>query len=212
MSACAISNSLDKGNREEREALYMKTISGYSKQEQKLFPILLAHTVMVLEENPEQDFLGELFMSLNLGSHWKQQIFTPYSVCQLMSNITLVDIIERIKSNGVFAINDSACGAGATLIAAINVARQRLEKENLNFQNHIFITAQDIDFIAAMMCYIQISLLGVAGYVKVGNTLTDPITSNDDITNYWFTPMYFSQVWDMRRALKNLKECLNYGN
>lgn len=204
MLACSISNSLDKNNYEHREKLYMDTISSYDKPEQKLFPELAAHTVMALEKNPEQDFLGSLFMELNLGDHWKQQVFTPYDVCQLMSDITAEDISKQVNNSGIVTFNDSACGAGATLIAAINKARLQLTEEHLNFQNHVLITAQDIDFTAAMMCYIQISLLGAAGYVKVGNSLTDPMTPNDDTENYWFTPMYFSDVWVTRRLLRNL--------
>lgn len=52
------------------------------------------------------------------------------------------------------------------------------------------------------MCYIQISLLGVAGYIKVGNALTKPMTPGDSMENYWFTPMYFSDVWHTRRTIR----------
>ena len=76
---------------------------------------------------------------------------------------------------------------------------KQLEKANLNYQNHLLVVAQDIDETVALMCYIQLSLLGVAGYVKVGNSLTEPMTDNDDKENYWFTPMYFSNVWVLRR-------------
>ena len=99
----------------------------------------------------------------------------------------------------VIFINDPCCGAGATLIAGIHAARKQLEKANLNYQNHLLIIAQDIDETVALMCYIQLSLLGVAGYVKVGNSLTEPMTDNDNKENYWFTPMYFSNVWVLRR-------------
>ena len=92
-----------------------------------------------------------------------------------------------------------SCGAGATLIAGIHAARKQLEKTNLNYQNHLLVVAQDIDETVALMCYIQLSLLGVAGYVKVGNSLTEPMTGNDNKENYWFTPMYFSNVWVLRR-------------
>lgn len=205
MSACALSNPVDKQHYNEREALYMKTIKQYSKQEQKLFPELFAHTVMALEDNPEQDFLGSIFMELDLGNDAKGQIFTPYHVCQLMAEITMDDTVKQVNDNGYFTINDPACGAGATLIAGIHAARKALEKENLNFQNHILVVAQDIDWTVALMCYIQLSLLGVAGYVKIGNSLTEPMTSNDSTENYWFTPMYFSQVWTMRRLFHNDK-------
>ena len=34
-----------------------------------------AIVVEALERNPEQDFLGELYMELELGNHWKGQVF-----------------------------------------------------------------------------------------------------------------------------------------
>ena len=52
------------------------------------------------------------------------------------------------------------------------------------------------------MCYIQLSLLGVAGYIKIANTLTEPMDSKDTLEKYWFTPIYFSGVWTVRRLLK----------
>lgn len=52
------------------------------------------------------------------------------------------------------------------------------------------------------MCYIQLSLLGVAGYIKVGNSLTEPMCSDDSLENYWFTPIYCSDVWAIRRLFK----------
>lgn len=111
------------------------------------------------------------------------------------------DVAERVNKDGYITLNDSCCGAGATLIAGINFARKRLEKANLNYQNHILVSAQDIDTVVALMCYIQLSLLGVAAYVKVGNSLTEPMTANDSLDNYWFTLMYYSQIWSMRRLL-----------
>lgn len=209
MFACSISNPLDKTNYDEREKMYMKTIRKYNKQEQAIFPELAAHTVMALEENPEQDFLGGIFMELNLGNGSHGQFFTPYHVCDLMAKVAMGDgVIKEVKEKGYITINDSCCGAGATLIAGIHEARRQLEKENLNFQNHVLIVAQDIDMTVALMCYIQISLLGVAGFVKVGNTFTEPICDGDSTENYWFTPMYFSDTWRMRRAFHKMDELL----
>lgn len=75
----------------------------------------------------------------------------------------------------------------------------------MNYQNHVLVVAQDIDETVALMCYIQLSLLGVAGYVKVGNSLTEPMVSGDTTKNYWFTPMYFANVWTARRMLQNTR-------
>ena len=173
MFACSLSNPLDKEHP--------------------------AQTVLALEENLEQDFLGSIFMSLNLGDGHNGQIFTPYHVCELMAEMTMDDVVKKVEQDGYISINDPCCGAGATLIAGIHAARKQLEKANLNYQNHLLVVAQDIDETVALMCYIQLSLLGVAGYVKVGNSLTEPMTDNDNKENYWFTPMYYSNVWVLRR-------------
>lgn len=199
MYACALSNPVDKEHYDERESLYLRIIKKYNKQEQPLFSELAAHTVMALEENPEQDFLGSIFMSLNLGNQHNGQFFTPYHVCELMAEVTMQDVVSKIEKDGIITINDPCCGAGATLIAGIHAARKRLEKAGYNYQNHVLVVAQDIDMTVALMCYIQLSLLGVAGYIKIGNSLTDPITENDSKENYWFTPMYFFPTWSMRR-------------
>ena len=73
-------------------------------------------------------------------------------------------------------------------------------------------SGQDIDETVALMCYIQLSLLGVAAYIKVGNALTEPMTTADLLENYWFTPMYFSDVWAMRRAVQQMDRLLQKGN
>lgn len=204
MFACAISNSVDNAHFDERENIYLKTINKYNKTEQKPFPELAAETVMALDQNSEQDFLGQMFMDLNLGNKSGCQFFTPYHVSELMAKITLGDIIKKVEAEGYISISDSCCGGGAMLIAAVNEAKKILEKNCFNFQNRVFVVAQDIDRTAALMCYIQLSLLGVAGYVKIGNSLTEPICDGDSLENYWFTPMYFSEVWTFRRLFHNV--------
>lgn len=204
MYACALSNPVDREHYKEREALYLRLIKKYNKQEQPLFSELAAHTVMALEENPEQDFLGSIYMSLNLGNQHNGQFFTPYHVCELMAEISMHDAVAQIEKDDYITINDPCCGAGATLIAGVHAARKRLEKAGYNYQNHVLVVAQDIDQTVALMCYIQLSLLGVAGYIKVGNSLTDPMTKDDSKENYWFTPMYFFPTWLMRRLLGGL--------
>ncbi len=208
MAACTISNAVDKIHYDEREELYLRTIKKYSKEEQMLFPELFAHVVMALEENPEQDFLGDLYTELGLNSKEHRQIFTPYHVCHLMAEVTFGDLVSQVEEKGVVEIHDCCCGAGATLIAATNVAKSKLEKAGLNFQNHILVTGQDIDYVVAMMCYIQLSLLGVAGYFKVGNALTEPMTNNDSLDNYWFTPMYYFPIWHYRRVWHNIDKLI----
>lgn len=206
--ACTISNSVDKLHFDEREKTYLQIINKYNEQERELFPKLFAYVVVALEENPEQDFLGDIYTELGLNSKEHKQIFTPYHICHFMAEITFDDLAAQVEKNGVVEIHDCCCGAGATLIAASNVAKYKLEKADLNYQNHILVTGQDIDYLVAMMCYIQLSLLGMAGYFKVGNALTDPMTDNDNLENYWFTPMYFFPVWHYRRVWSSIDQLM----
>ena len=198
--ACSLSNVVDKAHWDERESRYLQIIQRYNEQEQQAFPELAAYTVMALDSNPEQDFLGSIFMELELGNDSGGQFFTPYSICELMAKITMADVEERIKTNGVVTIHDPCCGAGATIIAGFHEARRKLEKVGRNAQHHVLVAAQDIDETVALMCYIQLSLLGIAGYVKVGDSISDPISTEDNGKGYWYTPMYFSEIWTWRRV------------
>ena len=60
----------------------------------------------------------------------------------------------------------------------------------MNFQKYIYVCGQDINQLIALMCYIQLSLIGVVGYVSVGDSL---LNTENAIQNCWFTPMYFLQ-------------------
>lgn len=80
MFACSLSNPVDKFHYEEREKRYLKIIKKYNKREQEQFPELAAYVVMALEENPEQDFLGSIFMELNLGDKSNSQ-FLLHIMC-----------------------------------------------------------------------------------------------------------------------------------
>ena len=215
MTAIAISNRFEirpdvKQNRERR---YLDIIGQYSKSEQAIFPELVAILVMALEREPEQDFLGEMFMALELGSHWKGQFFTPYSVCKAMAQITvnMDDAKGRIEKNGWFSVHDPACGAGATLIAT----RNHMVLAGIG-STQAFFVGQDIDRTAAMMCYVQLSLLGCAGYVVIADTLMHPVTGPllwPNLTEYqdaWFMPQNFTDpVWVLR-WMKSLRTGKDY--
>lgn len=211
MFACALSNRFDRAHFEARESMYMKIISKYNEQERKVFPALCADVVEALSENPAQDFLGSVYMELELGNSHAGQFFTPYCVCEMMASVTGCNYASMVLDKGWCAINDCACGAGATLIAACHEASKQLAIFGRNWQNCILVTAQDIDFSVGMMCYIQLSLIGAAGYVKIGNTITDPMCAGDSKDNYWYTPMYFSDVWHWRRVWRSM-DALMEGN
>ena len=206
MFAIALSNAVDSRYRTEREAMYKRIIEKYEKTERMVFPELVEDVVNAFDADSEQDFLGSAYMELELGNHWIGQFFTPYDICRCMAEITTGDVVEQINRDGFVTPNDCACGAGATLIAAVNQIEKQLfeAKSPLRWQNHVLVTAQDLDFTTGMMCYIQLSLLGCAGYIKIGNTLTGPMHDGDDPTAYWYTPGYFSSVWQLRRIFRSM--------
>lgn len=204
--ACSLSNATDRtsGRYEQREREYEQCIKRLETVEAPAK--LMAIIVMALEKNPEQDFLGKIFMNLNLGNHWKGQFFTPYNVCRMMSEVTCGEIDSQIEEKGYISVCDPACGAGATLIASANT----MKRSKYNFQDHVLFVGQDIDRIAGLMCYIQLSLLGCAGYICIANTLTNPLTGHvlfpqeNEGQELWRTPMFQSDVWAWRRLFNSL--------
>lgn len=169
--ACTLANSVDKTlpRHTAREKEYAECIDrlGGVEKPAKCFAIV----VEALERNPDQDFLGKLYMSLELGNHWKGQFFTPYNVCECMAGITINDNMQTLEKQEWISINDPACGAGATLIAAANI----FHRKKINYQTQVLFTANDVDRVVAQMCYIQLSLLGCPGWVAVANTISNPV-------------------------------------
>ena len=66
------------------------------------------------------------------------------------------------------------------------------------------------DYILLHAC--SISLLGLAGFIKIGNSITDPMSTDDSSEKYWYTPMYFSDVWSTRRMLRQINKLFGKGD
>ena len=106
MSAIAIANTMGGPQVKAREEMYRSRAEKYSAKELEVFADMLLEVVAELERDPEQDFLGELFMALGLGNEWKGQFFTPYSVCRAMSAMTYApDMTARIEKQGWVSVN-----------------------------------------------------------------------------------------------------------
>lgn len=209
MIACTLANSTDPNKNGDR---YLEREKEFKQCEERLGGVdkpaqCMAVIVQALKRNPEQDFLGELFMELELGNHWKGQFFTPYCVCKAMANIAVGEAERQIGEKGYISVCDPACGAGATLIAA--VSEMKLSK--YNFQNHVLFVGQDVDRVAGLMCYIQLSLLGCAGYICIGDTLTNPLTGHvlfpdeREGQELWIMPMFRVGAWTWRRMFCSIR-------
>lgn len=201
MFALSISNTVDSRYRDKRESAYMDIVHKYTKEEMQVFPQILGEICLQLEQNPEQDLLGDLYMQLDLGSHWHGQFFTPYNVCAMMAKMQLGQQDYTIDNVKPITVCDCACGGGALLIAAAHEFRKAIRRTGLNAQHYICLYAQDLSQVSAMMCYVQLSLLGYAAKVKLGDSLMNPLVEHDNGADIWYTPMWFSDVWTIRRLI-----------
>ena len=210
MIAISISNAFDNGERKEkRENYYLDIVKKYTSEEQRIIIKICVEITKAFESNPEQDLLGDLYMDLGFGSNALGQFFTPYSVCQAMAETTFDKKYAQnlIENNGYIKVNEPACGAGANIIAIAN----EMKKQGINYQNLAFFVAQDLSQLTALMCYIQLSMLGCAAIIVIGDTLEKPFAFNTQTEielseKIWLTPMYYSDIWCIRRNAKLLDE------
>lgn len=188
MSALAIANSADLAQRDKREERYLSIVKRYTPEQAARFGEALGALVVALEHEPS-DVLGATFMELELGSKWAGQFFTPFALCRAMAALQVDDALKAtIAQRGFVTANDPAVGAGATLIA---FAIELLEA-GINPQQHLHVTAQDIDERAVHMAYVQLSLLGIPGVVVVGDTL------RMEYRAVWYTPAHIVGGWSRR--------------
>ena len=197
MSAFSIANRVDfrEDVYTQREQDYLTIAKKYSEEELKMFSHLLAEVVLALDEDSEQDFLGEFYMNNKFGNSKKGQFFTPWHISEFMSRIIIDEEMMRqqIAEYGYSSVHDPTCGSGVMLMA---LAKAVQKSTKINYQSDILFVGQDVDPIVAKMCYIQISLLGCPGYVVIGNSLSEPVTGeifkpNYNPENVYYTPFYF---------------------
>ena len=169
------------------ESRYKEIMARYEPEEQSALCHLLALAAMALHENPEQDFLGDCFMELDLSNQWAGQFFTPHHMSKMMARMQVCDgLKERIESQGFATVNDPACGAGGMLIAFCNEARAA----GIDYSNSLYFVAQDIAPVCAHMTMIQLSLLHAPACVVIGDTL------RMEYRQAFWTPAYHLHGWN----------------
>lgn len=193
MFAISIQNIFTFGKKHEaNESEYKRVSSNYSRAELDKISQIFAKIIEMLEENPFRDLLGDLYMQLNMGSDALGQMFTPYNVSYMMSEMScnINKIKSEIAERGYIKVFEPTCGGGANIISICEL----LYKNDINYQNQCVIVCQDLSRIAALMCYIVLSLIGCSAVIKIGDTLYDPfIKYKDEIakgSDIWTTPMF----------------------
>ncbi|ECF3886168.1 DUF1738 domain-containing protein [Salmonella enterica subsp. enterica serovar Ank] len=187
MAACSLYNAIHRD--EAFEADYMQRVGRYSREDANNMSRLLAEVILGLEFCPT-DFLGQIFMSLELGNERHGQFFTPYNVCYTMARMTLSDRLSVLTSGerDFITVSDPACGAGGLIVAM----SEAMLEAGFNPRKQMMVYCVDIDPVAAMMCYIQLSLMGIPAIVATGNSLTV------EIKREMATPMFVLGNWHHR--------------
>lgn len=194
MAAISLHNAVNKTDALEAE--YMAIIGRYERDDVGRFPRLLASLVELLEVEP-WDALGQIYMELELSSEHVGQFFTPPELSELMARITATDLLARFDKP-FLTVSEPACGAGGMILAFTKV----LIEHGHNPAERLWVQCQDIDRMAALMCYLQLALWNVPGVVIVGNTITM------ETREVFYTPAHYLGRWDDRLAVRRACEAM----
>jgi type I restriction-modification system DNA methylase subunit len=189
MAACSLHNSIDKEPTREEE--YLRIIAGYKKPDQEAFGKLLGCLIEAIDPEP-RDILGPLYMELEIANKDAGQFFTPPELSELMANLTFVGELSKLDTQPFITAGEPACGAGGMILALIKV----MIAQGYNPSQHIWVQCIDVDRMAALMCYTQLSLWNVPAEVIVGNTLSW------EIREVWYTPAHHLGLWKYRLRRK----------
>lgn len=162
---------------------------------QKDVPSLYDPIIQAFQDNPWQDLLGDVYMRLGIGNKKTGQFFTPYHLSEAMARLNLDRqmVEDVIHDRGYITVNEPAAGGGANVIGCAHV----LHDWGINYQTQAWFVCQELSELTALTCYVQMSILGMAGIVQVGDTL------KMDFRHSLYTPMcVMDERWGWRTLAK----------
>lgn len=180
-------NSFDRSGRDARERRYLEIVKKYSREDLDRFGHAIALVTLEMDQEPA-DVLGRLYMELDLGNERLGQFYTPYDVAKLIAGMVSDELADKIARDGTAEAYEPACGAGAFLIALT----QDLRGRGINYQQTLFVTAEDIAPQAVYMTYVHLTLLHVPAIVHHRDTLTQETFAS------WPTLAYALNGWRFR--------------
>ncbi len=194
MAAIAVHNGIARD--EKLEAEYLQIVGRYAKEDVTSFAHLLGQLVILLDPEP-YDVLGRLYMELELGSTHTGQFFTPPELSELMAGLSYGDALATLDKPFV-TLQEPACGAGGMVLAFVKV----MLSHGHNPAERMWAHCQDVDRLAALMCYLQLALWNVPAVVVVGNTLAL------EVREVFYTPAHYLGFWDskLRRREEDQQE------
>lgn len=148
---------------EKREKEYLAIAKKYDEETFSCFSEMFALLVIAMEKEMK-DILGEIYMNLGLGKKGSGQVFTPFHVAGLMANLMLTEDISPKKP---YTMSEPTFGSGVMVIALAKIMKER----GINYIQCLRVVAQDIDWTAVYMTFVQLSLYGIDAVVIQGDAL-----------------------------------------
>lgn len=179
LQALAISQSVWYMKKREEE--YLDLSKKYSAEELIKLSEMSGMLTLAFEESMS-DVLGSIYMSKEMGSNKLGQFFTPYHICQMMAKM---QDMKDIEEHGYIKVIEPSTGAGGNIIAFC----EHVKNNGYNYQTQVNVTAQDLDYKAVYMSYVQFALLGIPAAVIQGDTLSKSWDGRIG-DNVFITPTY----------------------
>lgn len=195
MCAIALHNAICMSKELENE--YLEIVGRYSKEEVNTFCELFAILVNLLDSEPK-DVLGTLYMELELTSTNNGQFFTPHEVSILLAKITYGEVLDNLEKPFI-TLSEPACGAGGMVLAFVS----EMLKKGINPAEKLFVNCIDIDRVAGLMCYVQLSLWHIPAEIIIGDTLSLKFRE------IYYTPSYHLGRWNIKLGMRNLLNSLS---
>lgn len=139
------------------------------KEAREEFCALEDALIQSITDNKFQDAMGGLYMRLGIGNEAGGQFFTPFHLSRLMAKIDLDKdaVWKTILEKGYISVSEPSCGSGGNVIAFCNACHDT----GIDYQQYVYFECQEISEMTALMCFIQLSLMGIAAQIIVGDTL-----------------------------------------
>lgn len=146
----------------------------YGKEDNIKFHEMMRTYFNILQREIEKkewfDAWGDLFMSLITKGGQRGQFFTPSSLCNMMSEISLKEEPQATQLTTFgrrVVINDPTCGSSRNLLASSAVFER-------NKWRKPYLVGEDLDLLCCKMSAVNMAVHGCFGEVVCHNTLTEP--------------------------------------
>ncbi len=179
-----------------REAEYLEAIKPYTRKDLDEFSRAMALLIQEMDERPFIDVLGEYY--LNVAAHSSKQsrgeFYTPPEIAKLMAK--LVFDVDEVKARGKpITVNEPACGSGGMVLAVAEL----FAPDSVDL---LRVTAQDINPVAADMCYINLTLWGIPSRIVLGDTLRGTVCRE------WKNVHWFRVDEELRSAVTSFQDLI----